>query len=52
MLALSRWLANEHNEIEHWPGIVVLEPARATSGRHGAILLPFCALLAAMEDAR
>ena len=52
MLALSRWLANEHNEIEHWPGIVVLEPAKATSGRHGAILLPFRALLAAMEDAR
>ena len=52
MLALSRWLANEHNEIDHWPGIVVLEPAKATSGRHGAILLPFRALLAAMEDAR
>jgi NifU-like protein involved in Fe-S cluster formation len=52
MLALSRWLAHEHNEIDHWPGIAVLEPARGTSGRHGAILLPFRALLAAMEDAR
>jgi len=30
----------------------VLEPARPRKGRHGAILLPFRALLAAIEAAR
>ena len=51
MLALSHWLANDQDEDrkEAWPGIKVLEPARARKGRHGAILLPFRALLAAME---
>jgi hypothetical protein len=29
-----------------------LEPARAKRARHGAIMLPFRALLAAMEAAR
>ena len=51
MLALSHWLAEEHPEPD-WPGIVALAPARARRGRHGAILLPFRALLAAIEDAR
>jgi NifU-like protein involved in Fe-S cluster formation len=51
MLALSHWLANDKTEGEEeaWPGINVLEPARSRKGRHGAILLPFRALLAAME---
>ena len=51
MLALSHWLANDQDAggTEAWPGIKVLEPARARKGRHGAILLPFRALLAAME---
>ena len=35
---------------EPWPGMAVLDPARARRGRHGAILLPFRALVAAMED--
>ena len=52
LLALSRWLSNEHHEPGDWPGIVALEPARAKRGRHGAILLPFRALLAAIEAAR
>jgi len=37
---------------EPWPGLAVLEPARARRGRHGAILLPFRALVAAIEAAR
>ncbi len=52
MAALSGWLAQEREDAGDWPGIVALEPARSRAGRHGAILLPFRALLAAMEDAR
>ena len=52
MLTLSRWLAGENDDSAGWPGIEALEPARARNGRHGAILLPFRALLAAIEAAR
>ena len=52
MLALSRWLAEDRAEAGDWPGIDALAPARAKRGRHGAILLPFRALLAAIEAAR
>ena len=52
MLALSRWLAGHQDDSGDWPGLGVLEPARGRQPRHGAILLPFRALLAAMEDAR
>jgi NifU-like protein involved in Fe-S cluster formation len=52
MMALSRWLADEREAAAGWPGIVALEPARQRKGRHGAILLPFRALLAAIESAR
>jgi NifU-like protein involved in Fe-S cluster formation len=51
MLALSHWLAGDEGD-GGWPGIVALAPARARQARHGAIMLPFRALLAAMEDAR
>ena len=51
LVAISRWLAEEQEEAGDWPGITVLEPARPRKGRHGAILLPFRALLAAMESA-
>lgn len=51
LVAISRWLAEEQDEAGDWPGITVLEPARPRKGRHGAILLPFRALLAAMESA-
>lgn len=51
MLEISRWLANEDDNSSAWPGIEALEPARSRKGRHGAILLPFRALLAAMEAA-
>jgi len=52
MLALSRWLADANEAPGPWPGMSALAPARSKRGRHGAILLPFRALLAAMEAAR
>ena len=51
MLALSRWLASEHDDPGGWPGIIALAPARERKTRHGAILLPFRALLAAIDAA-
>jgi len=52
LVTISRWLAEEQDEAGDWPGIGALEPARPRKGRHGAILLPFRALLAAIESAR
>ncbi|MEO7813945.1 MAG: iron-sulfur cluster assembly scaffold protein [Sphingomicrobium sp.] len=37
---------------EPWTGMAALDPARARRGRHGAILLPFRALIAAIKAAR
>ena len=51
MLAISHWLAGQDGD-GGWPGMVALAPARARQARHAAILLPFRALLGAMEDAR
>jgi NifU-like protein involved in Fe-S cluster formation len=48
---LSAWLAGEQVD-DVWPGLEALEPARSRRGRHGAILLPFRALLSAMERSR
>lgn len=50
--ALARvevWLGGFGDET--WPGMAVLKPARARRGRHGAILLPFRALVAAIARA-
>ena len=52
LVVLSRWLAEEQEEAADWPGIAVLSPARPRKARHGAILLPFRALLAAIESAQ
>lgn len=52
LVLVSRWLADEQEEVEAWPGLIVLAPARRKQGRHGAILLPFRTLLAAIESAR
>jgi NifU-like protein involved in Fe-S cluster formation len=52
LVTLSRWLALEQEETGDWPGLEALAPARPRKGRHGAILLPFRALLAAIESAR
>ena len=49
MLGLSRWLCDERGEPTFWPGIAALAPARTRTARHGAILLPFRTLLAAMD---
>jgi len=51
LVLVSRWLAREQDDAEVWPGLVTLDPARTRKGRHGAILLPFRTLLAAIESA-
>ena len=50
--ALAAWLAGERDDPGNWPGVDALAPARNRRGRHGAILLPFRALLAAIESAK
>ena len=52
LVTVSRWLAKEQEEFGDWPGLDALAPARPRKSRHGAILLPFRALLAAIESAR
>ena len=52
LVTISRWLAQEQDEADCWPGLDALSPARTRKGRHGAILLPFRALLAAIEAAK
>jgi NifU-like protein involved in Fe-S cluster formation len=49
LAAVERWLAGEDGE--PWPGLALLDPARARTGRHGAILLAFRALTAAIRKA-
>jgi NifU-like protein involved in Fe-S cluster formation len=46
---LAGWLKAEGAPPE---GFEVLAPARTKTGRHGAMLLPFDALIAAIEDAQ
>lgn len=48
---IEGWLAGDETA-PAWPGITALAPARSRKSRHGAILLPFKALLAAMKDSR
>ncbi|HET9458579.1 MAG TPA: iron-sulfur cluster assembly scaffold protein [Sphingomicrobium sp.] len=48
--ALADWLAGSRGDPGDWPGLEALAPARAKTGRHGAILLPFRTLLAAMDE--
>ena len=52
LLTLSAWLAGERDDAGVWPGLEALEPARSRRSRHDAILLPFRALLAALEARR
>ena len=49
---LREWLAGSRDEPPDWPGFDALAAARSRTGRHGAILLPLRALLAAMDAAR
>jgi NifU-like protein involved in Fe-S cluster formation len=48
---LGDWLGGAERAPD-WPEIAALAPARSRTSRHGAILLPFRALLAAIESAR
>lgn len=48
---LMAWLGGGRADPGDWPGLVELAPARSRTGRRGAILLPFQALLAAMNRA-
>jgi len=50
LTALERWLGGSDSAPD-WPGIAALAPARSRKSRHGAILLPFRTLLAAMKSA-
>lgn len=46
---LTDWLGGRRDDPGAWPGLDALSPARSKAGRHGAILLPFRALLEAMK---
>jgi NifU-like protein involved in Fe-S cluster formation len=48
---LLRWLDGSADGLGGWPGLEALAPARSRKSRHGAILLPFRSLLAALQDA-
>lgn len=48
--ALADWLDGKREDPGGWPGLAALAPARTKTGRHGAILLPFRALLAALGE--
>lgn len=50
VIELSAWLAGHRPDPGDWPGLTALEPARSRAGRHDAILLPFKALLRALES--
>ena len=49
---LQSWLSGSRDDPGRWPGLSALAPARSRRSRHGAILLPFRALAAAMTGAR
>ena len=49
---MSDWLAGNREEPGDWQGLATLAPARSRKSRHGAILLPFRALLAAINAAK
>ena len=51
-LDLESWLSGTRDDPGDWPGLAALAPARSRRSRHGAILLPFKALLAAMKSER
>lgn len=52
LVQLSRWLGGEGGDAADWPQIEALAPARSRHARHGAILLPWRALIAAIEASR
>jgi NifU-like protein involved in Fe-S cluster formation len=46
---LEAWLGHE-GDLPDWPGLAPLEPARGYPARHGAMLLPWKAALAALSS--
>ena len=46
---LEAWLAGT-GPLPEWPGLTPIEPARAYPARHGAMLLPWKAALAALSS--
>ncbi|QIK77948.1 iron-sulfur cluster assembly scaffold protein [Sphingomonas piscis] len=48
---LAAWLDGKRENPGVWPDLTSLVPARSRRGRHGAILLPFRALAAALKAA-
>ena len=48
---LGAWLSGSRDLPPDWPGYEALSPALPKTGRHGAIILPLRALLAAMDAA-
>ena len=52
VLELEGWLSGTRDDPGEWPGLAALAPARSRRSRHGAILLPFKALLAALKSER
>ena len=47
---LAAWLSGERENPPRWPGFEALAPARSRGSRHGAILLPLRALVAALDS--
>jgi len=48
---LADWLNGTRGDPGRWPGLAALAPAMSKTARHGAILLPFRALIAALDEA-
>ena len=51
LVEFAAWLDEGQEGPGDWPGLGALTPARSRRGRHGAMLLPFRGLLAAIRDA-
>jgi NifU-like protein involved in Fe-S cluster formation len=49
---IAAWLDGSQDDPGLWPGLQALSPARSRRARHGAMLLPFRALLAAIANAQ
>lgn len=52
LAGIENWLEGDDASALAWPGLDILAPARGRRSRHGAILLPFRTLLAALEEGR
>lgn len=50
LAAMQLWL-DDGGPLPDWPGMATLSPVGQRRGRHGAVLLPFRALVAALEGA-